>query len=135
MNPLGVLGLTLTPAAKKTGKLGSRMCAVSRLGRPSRLTPAVADAIVEAVRNGATVKTAAATVGVGRRTVYDWLEQGRREPHGRFVARLEAALDEARQPSWQQALAVLDSEFEHWELPPLREVLRDVDVDADLGLD
>ncbi len=103
------------------------MRADSRPGRPSRLTPERADAIIDAMREGATVKAAAEAAGVGRRTVYDWLERGREQPHGQLVARVEAVLDERKQPSWEETLAQLDSEYEHWRPAPIREVLRAVD--------
>lgn len=96
-------------------------------GRPSKLTPALADAIVVAARGGATVKAAAEDAGVGRRRLYGWIERGRREPHGVFLARLDAALNEKRQPDWREALVRLEDEFEHWQPLPIREVLRDVD--------
>lgn len=39
----------------------------------------------------------------------------------------EDALAEREQPTWQEALAVLDADFEGWELPPIRVVLRDIE--------
>jgi hypothetical protein len=65
--------------------------AVNRRGRPTRLKPEVADAIVAAVAQGATLTQAAAWNGIGLRTLYDWLERGRAEPYGQLVARIEAA--------------------------------------------
>jgi hypothetical protein len=62
-----------------------------RRGRPTRLTPEVADAIVAAVAQGATLTQAAAWTGIGLRTLHDWLERGRAEPHGQLVARIEAS--------------------------------------------
>jgi hypothetical protein len=49
----------------------------AKMGRPTVLTPALAKAIVEAVRVGCYIEDAAEAQGVSRAVVYHWLEQGR----------------------------------------------------------
>lgn len=48
-------------------------------GRPTVLTPEVQEAIVKALHVGAYVETAAATAGIRKSTLYDWLRRGARE--------------------------------------------------------
>src|SRR3954462_11524422 len=50
---------------------------MTRTGRRTKLTPQVRDRLVEALRKGYYLETAAELAGVGRRTVYTWLERGR----------------------------------------------------------
>lgn len=57
---------------------------MAKTGRPTSLTPEVADRIVQAVRAGSYVSHAAEYAGVHRDTVYGWLERGRRE-HARIA--------------------------------------------------
>jgi hypothetical protein len=47
-----------------------------RRGRPSKLTPQLADEIARHVRAGAYVETACIAAGIGRRTFYDWWRRG-----------------------------------------------------------
>ncbi|GAA2410850.1 MULTISPECIES: hypothetical protein [Nonomuraea] len=46
------------------------------MGRPTKLTPDLADKIVEAFEAGNSVRRTAALVGVNRATLHDWLAQG-----------------------------------------------------------
>jgi transposase-like protein len=48
-------------------------------GRPSKLTPEVSQRIVQAIRAGNYIETAAAYAGINKTTLYDWLKQGARE--------------------------------------------------------
>lgn len=61
-------------------------------GRPSALTPEVAKAIIESVREGNWRSTAAAKAGVHRNSLYNWLERGEREdavePYASFATDL-----------------------------------------------
>lgn len=45
-------------------------------GRPSKLTPAIADALVEAVRKGAQVQTVVGAAGISRTQFREWLRVG-----------------------------------------------------------
>tara|TARA_Y100000310_G_C20546718_1_gene745948 strand:+ start:196 stop:630 length:435 start_codon:yes stop_codon:yes gene_type:complete len=70
------------------------------MGRPSKLTPEVADAVVEALEMGASQSEAAASVGVGLSTLEEWLSRGRgrnsrrssRGVYATFAGRCERAL-------------------------------------------
>jgi hypothetical protein len=68
------------------------------MGRPTKITRPVADRIIEATCRGATREAAAAAGPVARSTLYGWLRRGRLNPdspEGAFVARIDAADDEA----------------------------------------
>jgi hypothetical protein len=63
-------------------------------GRPSKLTPEIAERIVAAVGVGAPLRLAAAHGGIGERTLHRWLaagEQSSRGAYRQFWQRVEAA--------------------------------------------
>lgn len=67
-------------------------------GRPTKLDPAIASAILDLLRRGNYVETAAASAGVSKVTVYDWLRRGARErsgPYRDFAVAAEKAQAEA----------------------------------------
>jgi hypothetical protein len=81
------------------------------LGRPTKMSRAVADRIIEATRGGATREAAAAAGPIARSTLYMWLRQGRLYPDSRegyFVAELDAAEDEAE----RRCIALWQGHFE-----------------------
>ena len=51
----------------------------SKGGRPILLTDKVEKQILKAIRQGAYIETAAATAGIRKSTLYDWLRRGARE--------------------------------------------------------
>lgn len=55
-----------------------------RGGRPTKLDPAIAAKVIEFLKRGNYVETAAAAAGVSKVTVYDWLRRGAREKSGPF---------------------------------------------------
>lgn len=75
------------------------------MGRPTKLTPDVADAVVRSVADGLPRGTAAALAGVSASVVYNWLRAGRKRQGKRFVqflhriqkAEAEAVLARVRQ--------------------------------------
>jgi transposase len=67
-------------------------------GRPTKLTPEVQKRIIDALRAGNYVETAAAYAGIGRQTLYDWLHRGAKEGKGayhEFHEAVEKALAES----------------------------------------
>ena len=63
------------------------------MGRPSKLTPAVAARIAEAVELGATWERAADAAGVGASTLRDWRQRGEagEVPYSAFLASVKRA--------------------------------------------
>lgn len=57
------------------------------MARPTELTPERHEQIIEAIRNGAYLESAARAAGVSPSTVYLWLERGHRgeEPYSEFL--------------------------------------------------
>jgi Transposase len=105
-------------------------------GRPGRLTPEVADAIVARVAAGDSVTSAATAAGVGLRTLRRWRRSAySRDPRDatavaleRRIVRALSARPRASTPeSWEQIAERLESEHpERWaSLPELDEVLDD----------
>ena len=54
------------------------------MGRPSKLTPELAARIVKAIAAGNYPEVAAESEGVGKTTLYRWMEQGARDESGPF---------------------------------------------------
>lgn len=70
------------------------------MGRPSKLTEALAEAIAGRVaEHGTPPEVAAGCEGIGRRTYYEWMERGRagEEPYAAFAHGIARAKDLAEQ--------------------------------------
>lgn len=52
------------------------------MGRPTKLTPEVQDRIIQALKAGNYVETAAEYAGIGKTTFYRWMEQGKQASRG-----------------------------------------------------
>ena len=59
-------------------------------GRPPKLSPAVAGAVVRTVALGVPLRHAARAAGVAPQTVYNWMTRGRSERAGRYREFLDA---------------------------------------------
>jgi len=93
------------------------LAASSKIGRPSKCTPARRKAILGHVRNGLPMKHAALMAGVDECTVYRWLQRGREQKRGIYcdfckdlerahaesVAALVARVAEAGETDWRAA--------------------------------
>lgn len=53
-------------------------------GMPQKLTKEVKDKIIDAIRCGVYIETAAAVAGITRQTFYNWLRRGKEEKRGKF---------------------------------------------------
>ncbi len=60
-----------------------------RVGRRCRLTPAVQEKVLVALRAGSYLESAAQLAGIGSSTLYDWLARGRKARSGQFLEFLE----------------------------------------------
>jgi len=94
-------------------------------GRPEKLTPELQQKIVDAIRMGAYIETAAAYAGINKSTLYDWMKRGARAKSGKykeFSNAIEKALAEsemrdlaviakASQENWQAAAWRLERKF------------------------
>lgn len=99
--------------------------AQKKTGRPEKLTPEVQQKIVDAIRMGAYIETAAAYAGINKSTLYDWMKRGARAKSGKykeFSNAIEKALAEsemrdlaviakASQENWQAAAWRLERKF------------------------
>lgn len=75
---------TTKPKGKPRGRNG---------GRPTKLTPMLRESICKLIRDGVPADASAVSLGIARRTFFDWLERGRAgEP---LYAEFQLAVDEA----------------------------------------
>lgn len=88
------------------------------IGRPTKLTRPLADAIAERVQHGAFYEEAAVAAGVHKATLYRWLETGEADlEHGRNTpaAYFRDALTRASAAAEEEAaLAILRHRFDDW---------------------
>lgn len=96
-------------------------------GRPSGLTPEIANKIVRSVRAGCYIQTSAAIVGIGNTTLWEWLKRGRDEEdtiyselfdrvqtaQGMSEAEDLAIIGEASKEDWTAAAWRLERKFPH----------------------
>lgn len=67
-------------------------------GRPDKLTPEIQNRIIQYIRVGAFVETAANAAGISKVTLYDWMHRGSQQTHGKFrdfLNAIEKAFSEA----------------------------------------
>ncbi|MCS1351159.1 hypothetical protein [Mechercharimyces sp. CAU 1602] len=95
------------------------------MARPTKLTPDVQQKILDAIRLGNYLETAAAYAGISKSTLYDWLRRGEREKSGRYkefsdavekhLAEVEvrdlAVITRAAQENWRAAAWRLERKF------------------------
>lgn len=75
----------------------------------------VKDALIAAVRDGATVDEATRSVGVNVNTARSWLAKGRKDPqgrYGRFASEVDALRNLRRLPSRSELQAMTRDELE-----------------------
>ena len=88
------------------------------MARPTKLTPAVHDAIVASLRAGAYIETAAAAAGVSASTVHAWLRRAEDHPDdcgSPFLEFLEA-VERARAEAELEAISVIrDAAPRSWQ--------------------
>jgi transposase len=63
---------------------------MTKIGRRTKLNKARKEAIIEAVKLGATYEIAAESAGVSKATLYNWLKKGEEETRGNFSDFLDA---------------------------------------------
>lgn len=101
------------------------------MARPTKLTPELQAAVVQAIAAGNTRHDAAEYAGVGMRSLYRWLARGRKAKGGRYrhlwqavkkaeadaVVRNVAIIQKAAQKTWQAAAWWLERKRgEDWSL-------------------
>lgn len=75
-------------------------------GRKTRLTPERQQKIVNAIRAGAYVETAAAAAGVNKVTLYRWLKRGNKYPGTIYEAFAEAVHEATAQAEMRDVLTI-----------------------------
>lgn len=84
-------------------------------GRPEKLTPELQQKIVDAIRMGAYIETAAAYAGINKSTLYDWMRRGARAKSGKYKE-FSNAIEKALAESEMRDLAVIaKASRENWQ--------------------
>jgi transposase len=92
------------------------------VARPTKLTPAVQERVLQAIRAGNYAEVACRAAGIAPSTYYRWLERGEREPDGSYARFAEAVrlaeaeaevhavalVRRAMSDDWRAALAYLE---------------------------
>lgn len=84
-------------------------------GRPTKLTPETQETILNAIRAGNYIETAAALAGISKETFYKWLRRGARAKTGKhrdFVDAVEKAQAEAEALDLQ---IIRQASKKHWQ--------------------
>jgi transposase-like protein len=89
------------------------------MGRPTKLTPEIAERIAALVAEGNYAETAAECEGVNRATFYRWMEQGARDESGPFRD-FRDSVTRARARAEHDALRVVREGMLHEERGPER---------------
>jgi transposase len=112
---------------------------VRRMGRHDKLTPEIQQKIVDALRMGNYVETAAAYAGIHKSTLYEWLKRGARsydenDKFRKFADAVEIAMAEAEmrdvaviakasKDNWQAAAWRLERKYPgRWGLKTQHEI-------------
>ncbi|OGG56630.1 MAG: hypothetical protein A3F84_08380 [Candidatus Handelsmanbacteria bacterium RIFCSPLOWO2_12_FULL_64_10] len=85
-------------------------------GRPSKLNPALQKRIVQAIRRGCYVETAAALAGLHKDTFYAWLKKGAQEDGEKIYRDFSAAVEKALAESERDDLAVIEKAGRGYEV-------------------
>lgn len=83
-------------------------------GRKTRLTPERQAKIVNAIRAGAYIETAAAAAGINKTSLYAWLKKGERYPGTIFSAFADAVNEALAQAEMRDVLAISKAAGEDW---------------------
>lgn len=78
------------PAFRKPSKKNSG-------GRPEEISKEIIEKVCQIMRAGAYIETAAAVAGVSKKTLYNWMKRGNKEPesvYGQFLHAVTIAMEE-----------------------------------------
>jgi transposase len=122
-------------------------------GRPPKYDSEIAGKVIEFIRHGNYVETAAAAAGLSKVTLYEWLKKGARSKDGEFREFLNAVekaqaeaeardvllISKAAQECWQAAAWRLERKFpDRWgrkdTLTVLQKIIKEVENLSDTDL-
>ena len=99
----------------KKKRSSAKSPAKNKTGRPSKLTADIQNKIIEAIRAGAYVETAAAYAGINKSTFYDWLKKGARGLDPAFVE-FSNAIERALASSEMRDIVTITKAADvHWQ--------------------
>jgi transposase len=93
---------------------GKAFLKVSKAGRPSKFSKAIADEIITYIMAGNYVETACAIAGVDKKTFYTWLKLGHEQKTGAYVQFLHAVEKAAAWSEARDLQAISDAGKTNW---------------------
>ena len=99
--------------AKKKKQVSQKVPA--KMGRPCKLTLELQNQIVDAIKAGAYVETAAAYAGVSKVTLYDWMKRRRRDEGKKFVDFLNAVEKALAASEIRDVMTITKAADLHWQ--------------------
>jgi transposase len=88
---------------------------LSKVGRPTKLTPEVTEAFLKALRVGNYLETAAAFAGIAKQTVYDWLRRGAREESRELIEFSDAVKKAQAQAEARDVAIIASAATRQWQ--------------------
>jgi len=85
------------------------------MARPTKLTPAVQKKIVDAIKAGNYMETAAAYAGISKQTLYNWMRKGARAEKGKHRAFLDAVEKALAEAEIEDVLTIGAAAKEVWQ--------------------
>ncbi|MDQ0417577.1 transposase-like protein [Croceifilum oryzae] len=84
-------------------------------GRPEKLTPEIQQKIVDSLRMGNYIETAAAYSGISKSTLYDWLKKGAREENGKYKNFSDAVQKAMAEAEMRDVAVISQASKENWQ--------------------
>ncbi|GGA31944.1 hypothetical protein GCM10007416_00600 [Kroppenstedtia guangzhouensis] len=85
------------------------------MARPEKLTPELQQKVVDAIRMGNYIETAAAFSGISKDTLYRWLKQGRRAKRGKYREFSDAVEKALAESEMRDVAVIATAAKENWQ--------------------
>ncbi|MDQ0417907.1 transposase [Croceifilum oryzae] len=84
-------------------------------GRPEKLTDEIQQKIVDSLRMGNYIETAASYSGISKTTLYDWLKKGAREETGKYMVFSNAVQVAMAEAEMRDVAVIAQASKDNWQ--------------------